>query len=460
MHSGKRYPVDEVSSGVSKERYMTSRKKWLALGATAATIVGLTACSPGTEAPASGGDAGPVTIEVWGWNAETGEQIADAFNAAQGDVTVEYVLQASNTATQTNFRNAFEAGNDLPCLVQGFAPLTTMVVNGWAEDITDEVKASADIYTEGALAAAEVNGSYYGVPSGSDGQFLIINKATYDRSGVPVPETWEDFIEAGRVFHEQGVDVTNLAGEDPSSLMNLVQQAGAEWFAIDGEEWVVDLTSDESLAAADVIQQLIDGDYVSNQTYQDRPALYGYFDSGNMASTTTQWWSLGGMATNFTASLGSWEAVPIPQFADAKEPVTPGRTMPSFVPKGCENPDAVMAFVDWLATEEGIESGRNEETGAIGFPTQIPDPSAYVEEVIPEGFFNDADKAAEEIVFAQEHVIGKFEMGPNYDAWFPELQDQWGRAVAGEITVAEALQATEDFIAGDLEDKGIDFTVR
>jgi len=438
---------------------MTSRRKWLALGLTATAIAGLTACSSGAETPAAGDSDGPVTIEVWGWNAETGEQIADAFNDAQDDVKVKYVLQASNTATQTNFRNAFEAGNDLPCLVQGFAPLTTMVVNGWASDITDVVEKSADIYTEGALAAAEVNGKYYGTPSGSDGQFLIINKATYDKFGVPVPETWEDFIEAGRIFHEQGVDVTNLAGEDPSPLLNLVQQAGAEWFAIDGDEWVVDLTSDESLAGAGVIQQLIDGDYVSNQTYQDRPALYAYFDSGNMASTTTQWWSLGGMATNFSASLGSWEAAPTPQFADAEEPVTPGRTMPSFVPTGCENPEAVMAFVDWLATDDGIQAGRNEETGAIGFPTQIPDPSAYVDEVIPEGFFNDADKAAEEIVFAQEHVIGKFEMGPNYDAWFPELQDQWGKAVAGQITVAEALQGTEDFIASDLDSKGIDYTV-
>ena len=440
---------------------MTARKRWLAAGVAFAALAGLTACS-GTAggAPTASADKGPATIEVWGWNAETGKQIADAFNAAQDDVTVKYVLQASNTATQTNFRNAFEAGKDLPCLVQGFAPLTTMVVNGWAEDITDVVKKSAKTYTEGALAAAKVDGRYYGTPSGSDGQFLIINKATYDKFGVAVPKTWDDFLAAGKTFHEHGVDVTNLAGEDPSTLLNLVQQAGAEWFSIDGDKWVVDLTSKESLAAADVVQKLIDGDYVSNQTYQDKPALYSYYDSGNMASTTTQWWSLGGMATNFHTSLGSWEAVPIPQFAGAKEPVTPGRTTPSFVPKGCKDADAVMKFVDWQATKAGIEAGRNTKTGAIGFPTQIPDPSPYVDEVIPKGFFADPDKAADEIVFAQKHVIGKFELGPDYDAWFPELQDQWGKAVAGQITVADALKATQDFIASDLKQKGIGYTVK
>jgi multiple sugar transport system substrate-binding protein len=438
-----------------------TRARWATAGLAVTALTGLSACSAG-DAPAAGTPdeaAGPATIEVWGWNAETGEQIAEAFNEAQDDVTVEYVLQASNTATQTNFQNAMEAGSGVPCLVQGFAPLTTMVVNGWAQDITEQVEASADLYNEGALAAAQVDGRYYGLPSGSDGQFYIANQKTFDKYDVEVPTTWDEFVEAGRELKEHGVDITNLAGEDPSILMNLAQQAGAEWFAIDGDQWVVNFTDDRTLAAADVIQPLIDEDLVSNQTYMDKPALLEYFDSGKMASTTTQWWSLTGYQTGFPDSSGDWSAHPIPQFADAAEPVTPGRTLPSFVPEGCENPEAVVAYSDWLTTPEAIEAGRNKETGAVGFPVQIPDASPYVEEVVPKDFFVDDKVAGEEIVAAQERVIGKFELGPNYDAWFPELQDQWGKAVAGEITLAEALEAVQTFVASDLDAKGISYTV-
>jgi multiple sugar transport system substrate-binding protein len=438
---------------------MRSRARWATAGLAVTALTGLTACSS-TEAPAGPAEAeGPVTIEIWGWNAETGEQIVDAFNEAQDDVEVKYVLQASNVATQTNFQNAMEAGSGVPCLVQGFAPLTTMVVNGWAQDITEQVEGSADLYNEGALAAAQVDGRYYGLPSGSDGQFYIVNQKTFDKYDVEVPTTWDEFVDAGRELKPHGVDITNLAGEDPSSLMNLAQQAGAEWFAIDGDQWVVNFTDDGTLAAADVFQQLIDEDLVSNQTYMDKPALLKYFDSGKMASVTTQWWSLGGYQIGFTDSAGDWSAHPIPQFADAAEPVTPGRTAPSFVPEGCEEPDAVMAYTDWLTTPEAVEAGRNKETGAVGFPTQIQDPSPYVEEVIPKDFFADEKAAGEEIVAAQETVIGKFELGPNYDAWFPELQDQWGKAVAGEITLEEALTAVEEFVASDLESKGISYTV-
>jgi multiple sugar transport system substrate-binding protein len=118
-----------------------------------------------------------------------------------------------------------------------------------------------------------------------------------------------------------------------------------------------------------------------------------------------------------------------------------------------------VAYADWLTTPEAIEAGRNAETGAVSFPTQIPDPSDYVEEVVPEGLFVDDKAAGEEIIAAQEQVIGKFELGPNYDAWFPELQDQWGKAVAGEITLEEALTAVQEFVASDLDSKGISYTV-
>lgn len=433
-------------------------RKRLALSAALAAAAMLSACAGGAAPAAQQTQSGPVTIDIWGWNAETGKQLTDAFNAAQSDVKVNYVLQASNTATQTNFRNAMEAKSGVPCLVQGFAPLTTMVVNGWAQDISDAVKPTEDKYNDGAKAAAKVNGQYYGLPAGADGQFMIINKDTYQKFGVKVPTTWQEFVDAGKAFKAQGVDVTNLAGEDPSTLMNLAQQGGSEWFAIDGDKWKVNFTDKATLAAADIIQQLIDNDLVSNQTYKDKPALYSYFDSGKMASTTTQWWSLTGFKTNFPATSGHWEAVPIPQFSADKK-ATPGRSTPSFVPVGCENPEAVVKYADWLATPEGIQAGKNPKTQSVGLPTSLKDPSPYVKDIVPKGFFVDDSKAADVIVDAQKATVGKFELGPNYDAWFPELQDQWGKAVAGKIRLSEALKNVQTFVAEDLKKKGISYTV-
>lgn len=444
----------------------TTRRYVSAVAAASAGALLLTACGstddPGLDggAPAAGND-GPVEIDVWGWNAETGEQIAEAFNDAEDDVTVNYVLAASNTATQTNFQNLMSAGGQtVPCLVEGFTGLTSVVANGWAEDVTDLVEQYPDTWSDGAKASAEVNGAYYGVPSGVDAQFVLVNTTIFGDLGLEAPATWEDVLEIAPRLKKEGIDTLNLPGEDPSGFINLAQQAGAEWFSIDGDRWVVNLLDESTLRAADVYQQLIDGDFVSNQTYQDKPALYSYFDSGKLAMIPLAWWSMTGYQTNFSESLGDWHAIANPRFADAPEAGVPGYNKPQFVPTGCEHPEAAVAYAAWQATPEGIEAGRNPETGAVSFPAQIPDASDYVADVVPEGLTDQsAEEVGEIIVSSQADAIGKFEMGPNSDAWFPELQDQWGKAVAGDQTLEEALTEVQDFIAKDLDSKGIAYTI-
>jgi multiple sugar transport system substrate-binding protein len=68
-------------------------------------------------------------------------------------------------------------------------------------------------------------------------------------------------------------------------------------------------------------------------------------------------------------------------------------------------------------------------------------------------------EVGEIVVDSQAAAIGKFEMGPNADAWFPELQDQWGKAVAGDQTLEQALRNVQDFITKDLDEKGISYTI-
>ena len=60
---------------------------------------------------------------------------------------------------------------------------------------------------------------------------------------------------------------------------------------------------------------------------------------------------------------------------------------------------------------------------------------------------------------AQAASVGVFSEGPDYDAWFPELQDQWGKAMDKQITVKQALQNVQDFVAQDLKSKGISYKI-
>lgn len=450
-------------------------KSWKTIKTAGAALVAgtlavsLAACGSSNAGDKTAGDdakqSGPIEIEIWGWST-TGEQVVEAFNKSQDEVKAKYVLEASNTATQQNFNNAFKAKKDLPDLVQGFTPLVTTVANGWAEDITDSVKAILDDYNEGAKESAQVNGQYYGIPGAGTGAFMLINTDTLAKIGGEAPKTWDEALELGKKAAAQGIKLYNLAGEDPSGLEQMAQLAGAEWFKIDGDRWVVNFTDDKTMKAADVIQQMIDGDMVSNQTYKDKPALYSFFDSGNLTMITCAYWSVTGYKTNFPNSSGKWAAYDYPQFEDNGEYVSPDLgSNASFIPKGTDkaHQDAVMKYIHFTNTDEGIDAGRDPELKTTGVPAGLnPDKidlDKYIEENIPDNFYTDDAEAAKVIKHAVESVPATFALGPNYDAWFPELQDQWGKAVAKQQTVKQALENTQKFVAEDLESKGINFKI-
>lgn len=434
----------------------------LTLTAGLASVALLAGCAGGGDSATPSPEASePVTIDYWGWDAEVTQLVVDAFNASQDDITVNYVLQASHEATQTNLRNVMESKQDVPCLVNGTGPLATALVNGWAQDISEYVEPVADRYSPGALAGAKVGDKYYGVPTGASAQFMMVNSTTLAANGVDVPVTWEELVDAGKALAPAGVKVINLAGEDPSTLLNLSQQAGAEWFTIDGESWTVNLHDKATLKAAGIIQEIVENDLNSTQTYKDRPALYSYFDSGQLATLPTQWWSLTGLQTNLVNSLGQWEAVPLPQFDGAKEQVATGFANPAIVPVGCEHPEAAVAFHTFASVDPaGIAASEHPETGAISVPTALEDVSEYTEAIVPDNLFAQTPAEVGAVIDeAQAKVIGSFERGPNYDAWFPELQDQWGKFIAKQITLEEALVNVEAYIATDLESKGIAYTI-
>jgi multiple sugar transport system substrate-binding protein len=439
-----------------------TKRKALSISAAVAAIGLLGGCGSASAPVAPAAEAGPVTIDVWGWEGDATPRIIDAFNASHDKIKVNYVLQASNTAAQTNFRNVMESKKDIPCVMPGIAPITTTLVNGWAQDITQYVDPIKDTYSKGAQAAAQVDGKFFGFPAGPSATFMMANKAVYDKYGLAVPKTWEDLVTVGKELKTHGVTAINLAGEDPSTLLQMSQQAGASWFAIDGDKWKVNLQDDATMKAVDIIQQLVDNDLAAHQTYKDRPALYSYFDSGQLATVPLAWWSMAGYQTNFKASLGQWQAVDVPQFKDSKQFVSSGVADAGFVPVSCEHPAAAVEYLHWASSsKDAIEAGRNQKTGSVGVPTNLADVSAYTTDVVPNKIFGTqpAPEVGAVIAKAQNAAVGKFERGPDYDAWFPEMQDQWGKAMAKQITLKQAMANVEAFIAKDLESKGIKYEV-
>ena len=205
------------------------------------------------------------------------------------------------------------------------------------------------------------------------------------------------------------------------------------------------------------MQQLIDKDLVAHQTYKDRPALIGYFDSGRMVSLPTQTWQLRNYEIDFEQSTGNWQPIDLPQFSDAEEFVTPAHGGAELVPEGCEHVEEAVEVAVWKATnKEAIDATFDPETGAYAWPGAVPDPSPWVDSAVPEKLFGEHRAEARDVIMKSVEAGGdNWVVGPNYTGVFAELQDQWARAVNGEITMVQLLERMQDFTVEDLRSKNI-----
>lgn len=423
-----------------------------------AALTGLALCLTATAAACGGEDAtatGPVEVEYWAWSPNI-QPVVDRFNATHPDITIKLVKQPDNPTTATGLRNAVAAADAVPCLVQNFGEVPSLLGEGLLADVTEHVRPAEAAFSPTALTGARVQGRYYGVPTGTTPSFMMVNRAVYDAHGVPVPKTWDDVVTAGRALKPHGVQVMNLAGEDPSTLVNLVIQGGGTWYSVQDDAWKVDFLSPQSLAAADLLQQLVDDDLVANQTYQDRPALIAYFDEGKMASLPTSTWQLANYEINFKKSLGAWEPVDLPQFTGAAF-ATPAHGSALLVPKGCRHPAQAAEAGIWLTTaREAVDASLDPATGAYTWPGAIPDPSPWVDAAVPEKLFGERRAQAGPVILkAAASGVDSWQVGPNYTGVFTELQDQWARAVTERITFRELLAHMQEFTTADLRAKGI-----
>ncbi|MET7328238.1 extracellular solute-binding protein [Nonomuraea sp. NPDC005650] len=438
---------------------MTRTQLKAATAAILATSVTLAGCGGGPPAAAPRG-SGPVTITWWSWDElKYLDPVVAKFNATHDRIKLKVVKQADNPGTAANLRNVVAAGQDVPCLVKNFGEVPGLAGEGLLTDVTEafEPYTAKGLYNAASYAGAQAGGRYYGVPSGFGPSFMMINRAVYDKHGIAPPRTWDELVAAGKQLKKHGVYVMNLAGEDPSTLVNLVQQAGGSWYRAEGDTWKVDFLSPESLKAAQVVQQLVDNDLAANQTYQDRPALISYFDSGKMVSLPTSTWQLANYELNYKKSLGDWQPVDLPQFADAAQFVTPAHGGAILVPKGCAHvKEAVEAGV-WMATsKDAVDASYQQDTKQYSWPGAVPDPSPWIDSAVPEKLFGARRGEAEQVILkAVKAGRDPWTVGPNYTGVFAELQDQWARIVTKKITVRQALEHLQKFTVDDLKAKNI-----
>ncbi|WP_349867109.1 extracellular solute-binding protein [Leifsonia sp. WHRI 6310E] len=304
-------------------------KKLLAAGGViAVAVAALTGCSAGSDAASCQNkivksDATQVTMWAWYPNFEP---VVDQFNKTHDDVQICWTNAGAGNDEYTKFSTAIQAGSGAPDVVM----LESEVVPSYIADgsITNLSKLGADTvkddYSEGAWSDESRDGDAYAIPVDGGPVGLLYRKDLFDKYGIAVPTTWDEYAAAAEKIKEASGGktlLTDFQGNGRAYQTALFAQAGATPFTLSGKQDIsIDLNdpaSDKVLTYwNDLVQKKLVGTEDASTTDYNTHLV-----NGTYASVVAAAW-LPGYLQGFTGAdkTAQWAVAPVPQW-DTANPV-------------------------------------------------------------------------------------------------------------------------------------------
>jgi multiple sugar transport system substrate-binding protein len=180
----------------------SKRIGFAALGAAAVLSMAFAGCSSG--------DSEGITIVFAAGHDPSGatEALIEEYNASNPGVTVRFQAMPANTDTQhdayVTYLSARESNIDLYSLDVIWT--AEFAKAGWIAELPDGFL-NAEEFLDGPVTSVTYENRFYAVPWFTDAGVLYYRADLLDAAGLPVPETWDDFLAACEAAAgQQGMD--------------------------------------------------------------------------------------------------------------------------------------------------------------------------------------------------------------------------------------------------------------
>jgi N,N'-diacetylchitobiose transport system substrate-binding protein len=249
-----------------------------------ATAEGEGGATEAPEAPATDTEA---TLRLWLNANDTPQPMVDAaiaeFNETYPNVTVELerqqwdglVERLTNVLPTEDSPDIFEVGNTQ---AQGFEAAGAMVdLTGSKEDL------GGDDLLDSLVEAGTYDGKFYGVPLYAGARIVVYRTDLFEKSGLEIPTTLDEFVEAGKTLQADNADVPNFSGiyfpgRNWHAMLSFIWDAGGDIATQQDGEWVGQLGSEESVAGLETVQDIMQN---ANQAAPDTDDANDFVDFCN-----------------------------------------------------------------------------------------------------------------------------------------------------------------------------------
>ena len=333
---------------------------------------------PGLFAAGNGEEVrGEVTISMWTHDALYSQYFrkrVDALNARNPDRRIIFEIEEMPN-TINSFISAYVAREELPDMIgaeQGWFPILMEddVIEDVMVDLTELIGERYSDFVEGRWALYTHKEAIYGVESALTAVVYYYQPELFERYGVELPETWNEFVSAGRELAENGVSIGIMDDNSGGLFSMMFLQRGGQFFDRDAN-----LVFDEgenrrhAVAVLEILRELIDAgallDVLGNEFWGS--TIPSAFASGRAAGIVApDWYNTSLLQPGSEQMSGQWRAAPMPIWTD-----TPGSFSTSvwggtgfMITRASEYPEIVWEIIDdgYMTLE-----GQLDRYDTIGF---------------------------------------------------------------------------------------------
>jgi multiple sugar transport system substrate-binding protein len=404
------------------------------------------ACSSDDSGDSS--DPNNATVEFWGWVPGL-EDLVSKWNGKNNGIKVNFHRMTGDDGEKVEAAVDAGAGPDLVQLSSHDLP--DYVIAGRVKPITQYVQDIKDNNTPSAWAAVTFGKDVYGVPQGIGPAGLMYRTDLFQKYGVEVPKTWDDYVAAARKIHaaDPKVYLSNISASEIGQWMQEIQQAEGSWYGTKGDAWTVGVNDQASKKVAARWQTLLDEKLVTTQKMWT-PEYWAAVNNGQIASIAYAAWFPTLLAQNAANTSGKWKIAPLPTNAGSNNSGDSGGAAVVAL-KGSKNVAAAAKFASWLN-----DSDETQETfitvgglfpstkNGLANPALMKAQPFYQNQVVNEVF---ADAAA--------RTPATWTEGPNYGTAQKAVTDEFAKVVTGGQTFAQALDKAQAATVDDMKSRGL-----
>jgi len=204
-----------------------------------------------------------------------------------------------------------------------------------------------------------VDGNMYGFPFDAGPTGIFYRTDLFKEAGIDANtiETWDDFVEAGKVLKKKtGVALTGIdVNGDDGIYRAMLNQQGTFYFDKEGN---IDLTSDASKKAMDVIQKITDADLNNSITGWD--GWISALANGKVATAPSGGWLTGSLMQQAPDLEGKWGVIQLPAMEAGGNRAANWGGSNYMISAKSPNADLAYDFMEYFSTSDEVQQSAME----------------------------------------------------------------------------------------------------